>query len=146
MRFMMLLKADRTTEEGRLPDRRDLEIMGKYNEEMVKAGVLLDATGLQPTSKGAKVTFAGGKPQVTDGPFAETKDLLAGYWMIQVNSKEEAIEWAKRVPFHILPQEGRPGPEIEIRQIFEISDFPDVPADVARMEEGFASQRAVQHR
>jgi hypothetical protein len=133
---MMLLKADKTTETGVLPTKKDLEIMGKYNEDLVKAGVLLDAAGLQPSSKGAKVTFQGGKAQVTDGPFAETKELLAGYWMIQVKSKEEAIEWAKKVPFGILPDNGS-GPEIELRQMFEISDFPDVPAEVAKMEESF---------
>ena len=91
MRFMMLLKADKTTEAGVLPTREDLEIMGKYNGELVKAGVLLDGAGLQPSSKGAKVTFQNGKAHVTDGPFAETKELIAGYWMIQVKSKEEAI-------------------------------------------------------
>src|ERR1700675_3354585 len=107
MRFMMLLKADRTTEAGVLPTRKDLEAMGKYNEELVKAGVLLDAAGLQPSSKGAKVTFQGGKPQVTDGPFVETKELIAGYWMIQVNSKKDAIEWATRVPVDHLPGNGR---------------------------------------
>ena len=116
MRFMMLLKADKRTEAGELPTAKDLEVMGKYNEELLKAGVLLDGAGLQPSSKGAKVTFQNGKPQVTDGPFAETKELLAGYWMIQVKSKEEAIEWAKRVPF----EDG----EIEIRQVFELADFP----------------------
>jgi hypothetical protein len=140
MRFMMLLKADKTTEAGVLPTHKDLEIMGKYNEELVKAGVLLDAAGLQPSSKGAKVTFQGGKPQVTDGPFAETKELLAGYWMIQVKSKEEAIEWAKRVPFEQLPGNGR-APEIELRQMFELTDFPDVPPAVAEMEESFQPAR-----
>jgi hypothetical protein len=140
MRFMMLLKADKTTEAGVLPTQKDLEVMGKYNEELVKAGVLLDAAGLQPSSKGAKVTFQGGKPQVTDGPFAETKELLAGYWMIKVKSKEEAIEWAKRVPFGHLPSNGR-APEIELRQMFEITDFPDVPPEVARMEESFKAAR-----
>jgi hypothetical protein len=137
---MMLLKADKTTEAGVLPTQKDLEVMGKYNEELVKAGVLLDAAGLQASSKGAKVTFQGGKPQVTDGPFAETKELLAGYWMIKVKSKEEAIEWAKRVPFGHLPSNGR-APEIELRQMFEITDFPDVPPEVARMEESFKAAR-----
>jgi hypothetical protein len=140
MRFMMLLKADKTTEAGALPTQKDLEVMGKYNEELAKAGVLLDAAGLQPSSNGAKVTFQGGKPQVTDGPFAETKELLAGYWMIKVKSKEEAIEWAKRVPFGHLPSNGR-APEIELRQMFEITDFPDVPPEVARMEESFKAAR-----
>jgi hypothetical protein len=117
--------------------------MGKYNEELVKAGVLLDGAGLQPSSKGAKVTFSGGNPQVTDGPFAETKELIAGYWMIQVNSKEEAIEWAKRAPFKQLPQDGRVA-EIELRQVFEITDFPDVPPAVAELDASFKSGRAGQ--
>jgi hypothetical protein len=136
MRFMMLLKADRNTEAGVLPTAADLAAMGKYNEELIKAGVMLDGVGLQPTSKGAKVTFPGGKPVVTDGPFAETKDLIAGYWMIKVSSREEAIEWAKRVPVAQLPAGGRV-PEIELRQVFEITDFPDVPKEVADMERSF---------
>ena len=140
MRFMMMVKADKTSEAGVLPTQKDLEVMGKYNEELVKAGVLLDAAGLQPSSKGAKVTFQDGKPQVTDGPFVETKELIAGYWMIQVKSKEEAIAWAKRVPFDRLPRSGR-APEIELRQMFEITDFPDVPPDVAKLEETFQSGR-----
>jgi len=140
MRFMMMVKADKTSEAGVLPTQKDLEVMGKYNEELVKAGVLLDAAGLQPSSKGAKVTFQDGKPQVTDGPFVETKELIAGYWMIQVKSKEEAITWAKRVPFDRLPRSGR-APEIELRQMFEITDFPDVPPDVAKLEETFQSGR-----
>jgi hypothetical protein len=142
---MMLLKADKITESGTLPTRDDLEAMGKYNEELIKAGVLLDGAGLHPTSKGAKVTFPNGKPQVTDGPFAETKEVIAGYWMIQVNSKEEAIAWASRVPMKQLPGSGRV-PEIEIRQMFEITDFPDVPASVAEMESSFASNRGAQSK
>ncbi len=145
MRFMMLLKADRSTEAGVLPTKEDLEVMGKYNEELVKAGVMLDGAGLQPSSKGAKVTFQGGKPQVTDGPFAETKELIAGYWMIQVKSKEEAIEWAKRVPFNQLPHNGRPA-EIELRQMFEITDFPDVPPAVAELEKSFTGGRTGQEK
>jgi hypothetical protein len=140
MRFMMLLKADQTTEAGVLPTQKDLEAMGKYNEELLKAGVLLDAAGLQPSSKGAKVTFQNGKPQVTDGPFVETKELIAGYWMIKVNSKAEAIDWARRVPFAQLPSNGRV-PEIELRQLFEITDFPDVPPEVAEMEQTFKAGR-----
>jgi hypothetical protein len=140
MRFMMLLKADKVTEAGVLPSRTDLEVMGKYNEELIKAGVLLDGAGLQPTSKGAKVTFPNGKPQVTDGPFAETKELIAGYWMIKVSSKEEAIEWAKRVPFDRIPNNGRVA-EIELRQMFELEDFADVPPAVARIEESFNAGR-----
>ena len=134
MRFMMLLKADRVTESGRLPSKDDLAVMGKYNEELIKAGVLLDGVGLQPSSKGARVTFRGNTAQVTDGPFAETKELLAGYWMIQVKSKAEAIEWAKRAPFHLLPHEGRDA-EIELRQVFELEDFPEVPPEVAAQQD-----------
>jgi hypothetical protein len=107
--------------------------------------VLLDGAGLQPTSKGAKVTFKDRKPLVTDGPFVETKELIAGYWMIQVKSKEEAIEWAKRVPFDHLPRDGR-APEIELRQMFEITDFPDVPPAVAKMEESFNAGRPGQKK
>jgi hypothetical protein len=141
MKFMMLLKADKVTESGRLPSRDDLAVMGKYNEEMLKAGVLVDGAGLQPSSKGARLTFrTDGTTQVTDGPFAETKELLAGYWTIRVNSKEEAIAWAKRAPFHLLPHEGREA-QIELRQVFELEDFPDVPEDVAKMQESFASSR-----
>src|SRR5712692_903512 len=143
MRFMMLLKADKNTEAGVLPTQKDLEVMGKYNEQLVKAGVLLDAAGLQPSSKGAKVTFQGGKPQVTDGPFVETKELIAGYWMIQVKSKQDAIEWAKRVPFDHLPSSGR-APEVELRQMFEVTDFADVPPAVAELEESFNARRGGQ--
>jgi hypothetical protein len=145
MRFMMLLKADQRTEAGVLPSAQDLEVMGKYNAELVKAGVLLDGAGLQPSSRGAKITFDGGKVQVTDGPFAETKELIAGYWIIQVNSKEEAIEWARRVPVGALPGKGRV-PEIELRQMFEISDFPDMPAPVAELEQSFKGSREGQHK
>ncbi|HWF86645.1 MAG TPA: YciI family protein [Vicinamibacterales bacterium] len=137
---MMLLKADKRTEAGVLPTAKDLEVMGRYNEELVKAGVMLDGAGLQPSSKGAKVTFQNGKPQVTDGPFVETKELIAGYWMIKVKSKEEAIEWAKRVPFDHLPNDGR-APEIELRQMFELEDFADVPPAVAKLEESFKTGR-----
>jgi hypothetical protein len=140
MRFMMLLKADKVTEAGVLPSREDLEVMGRYNEQLMKAGVLLDAAGLQPSSKGAKVTFQDGKAQVTDGPFVETKELIAGYWMIKVASRDEAIEWAKRVPFDRLPSSGRV-PEIELRQLFEIDDLQDVPPAVAEMERSFKAGR-----
>lgn len=133
MRFMMIVKADRNTEAGVLPTPKELEAMGRYNEELVKAGVLIDGAGLQPSSKGAKVTFVNGRPQVTDGPFAETKELIAGYWIIQVQSREEAIEWAKRVPFDHLPATGRQA-EIEVRQFFELEDFPDIPPEVAEFE------------
>jgi hypothetical protein len=137
---MMLLKADKVTEAGVLPSREDLEVMGKYNQELIDAGVLLDGAGFQPSSKGAKLTFPDGKPQVTDGPFIETKELIAGYWMIKVKSKEEAIEWAKRVPFDRIPNNGRVA-EIELRQMFEIEDFQDVPESISKMEQGFRASR-----
>jgi len=120
MRFMMLVKASAESEAGVLPNEKDLAAMGKFNEEMVKAGVMLDGSGLQASSKGARVRFAGGKPSVTEGPFSNTQELVAGYWLIQVKSKAEAVEWAKRVPF----VDG----EIELRQIFELTDFPSSPA------------------
>ena len=115
MRFMMLVKASKESEAGVMPSEKALADMAKYNEELVKAGVLLDLSGLQSSAKGARVTFSRGKPRVTDGPFAEAKELVAGYWLIQVKSKEEAVEWAKRVPF----DEG----QVEVRQLFELDDF-----------------------
>ena len=145
MRFMMIVKADKRTEAGEMPSEGDLETMGKYNQELIDAGVLVDAAGLQPTSKGARVGLKNGKVVVTDGPFAETKELLAGYWMIQVKSKEEAIEWAKRVPFDRLPANGRVA-EIELRQMFEITDFPDVPPAVAELEASFTAGRSGQQK
>jgi hypothetical protein len=120
MRFMMMVKANKDSEAGVLPDDTLIAEMTKYNEELAKAGVLLDLSGLQPSSKGARVKFSGGKRTVVDGPFTESKELIAGYWLIQVKSKEEAIEWAKRAP---APHgEGAEG-EIEIRQLFELDDF-----------------------
>lgn len=140
MRFMMILKADKNTEAGALPTRDDLEVMGRYNRELIDAGVLLQGEGLQPSSKGARMTFENGEPRVVNGPFEDTNTLIAGYWVIQVKSKEEAIEWAKRVPFDRLPSVGRTGPEIELRQLYEIADFPDIPEDVAELEESFAGR------
>lgn len=118
MRFMILLKANEVSESGVLPDEQLLSEMGKFNEELVKAGVLLAGEGLQPSSKGARVKFSGSRRTVIDGPFAETKELIAGYWLFQVKSKEEAIEWVKRCP-NPLGAEA----EIEIRQVFEAADF-----------------------
>jgi hypothetical protein len=115
MRFVMFVKADQNSEAGIMPTEKELADMARFNEEMVKAGVMLAGEGLQASSKGARVTFTKGKPKVTDGPFAETKELVAGFWLIQVKSKEEAVEWAKRVPL----EEG----DIEIRQVFELEDF-----------------------
>jgi len=119
MRFMVIVKATKGTEAGVMPSEKLLSDMGKFNEELVKAGVMLAAEGLHPSSKGARVKFSGGKRTVTDGPFAETKELIAGYWLWQVKSKQEAIEWVKRCPD---PMPGEDS-EIEIRQVFEADDF-----------------------
>lgn len=121
MRFMMFVKATKDSEAGVMPSEKLLAAMAKYNEELVKAGVMVDGAGLQASSKGARVKFSDGKRTVIDGPFAETKELVAGYWLIQVKSKEEAIEWAKRVPFE--PEYDAGEGEIEIRQFFELEDF-----------------------
>jgi len=118
MRFMVLVKATKDSEAGKMPSEALLAEMAKFNEEMVKAGVMLEGNGLQPSSKGARIRFTGDKRMVIDGPFAETKELIAGYWVIQVKSKEEAIAWMKRCP-NPYQQDG----EIEIRQIFELEDF-----------------------
>jgi hypothetical protein len=140
MRFMMMVRANKNTEAGVMPDQRLIAAMGKYNEEMAKAGILLDLAGLQPSTKGARIRFSGGKPTVIDGPFAETKELIAGYWLIQVKSKEEAIEWAKRCPCpHGEAAEG----EIELRQIFELDDFApsDTIEDARKLEQELARKR-----
>ena len=118
MRFMVMVKATKDSEAGVMPSEELLSAMAKFNEEMVKAGVMLDANGLQPSSKGARVRFSGDRRTVIDGPFAETKELVADYWIIQVKSKAEAIEWIKRCP-NPHNEDG----EIEIRQIFELEDF-----------------------
>ena len=125
MRFMVLVKSNEEAEAGVMPSEEILAEMMKYNEELARAGVMLDGSGLQPTSKGARVAFSGGKPIVTDGPFTEAKELVAGYWLIHVRSKEEAVDWVKRAPSH----EG----ELEIRQLFELEDFgPSEAIDRAR--------------
>jgi hypothetical protein len=118
MRFMVIVKATKDSEAGKMPDERMLSEMSKFNEELVKAGIMLAGEGLQPSSKGARVRFSGKNRTVIDGPFSETKELIAGFWLWQVKSKEEAIEWVKRCP---NPMEGES--EIEIRQIFEAEDF-----------------------
>ena len=115
MRFMIIVKADKNSEAGVMPTEKDLAEMGKYNEELAKAGIMLAGDGLHPSSKGARVRFEGKKRTVIDGPFAEAKELIAGFWIWQVKSKDEAIEWLKRAPF----QEG----EVELRQVFELDDF-----------------------
>ena len=134
MRFMILVKANKDSEAGVLPDEKALTEMGKFNMELEQAGVLLAAEGLQASSKGARVRFSGSKRTVIDGPFAETKELIAGFWLWQVKSKEEAIEWVKRCPD---PMGGGVEAEIEIRQVYEASDF---PADIFPAEEAAREQ------
>jgi hypothetical protein len=138
MRFMVIIKATKDSEAGVMPSEEMLAAMAKYNEELLQAGVMLDGTGLQPSSKGARVRFSGDKRTVIDGPFTEAKELIAGYWLFQVKSKEEAIEWVKRCP--------NPHPEdceIEIRQLFELDDFGESPAvDRHReLEKSYAAKR-----
>ena len=135
MRFMMLVKASKESEAGVLPSRELIAAMGQFNEEMVKAGVMLAGEGLQPSSKGARITYTGPKRLVTDGPFAETKELLAGFWMIQVKSKAEALDWASRVPF-------TDGEVVEVRPVFESSDFPAevIPPEEAAREEALRAE------
>jgi hypothetical protein len=123
MRFMILVPANKDSEAGVLPDGELLAAMGKYNEELVKAGVMLEGEGLHPTSRGARVVFAGGKKTVVDGPFADSKELIAGFWLFQCRSKEEAIEWVKRAPFGGTADAPV---AIEIRQVFEAADFAPV--------------------
>src|SRR5258707_8682959 len=142
MRFMLLVKADKNSEAGILPDERLLTEMGKYNEELVKAGVLLAGEGLQSSSKGARVKFSGSKRTVIDGPFTETKELIAGFWLIQVKSKAEAIEWVKRAP---NPMPGTES-EIEIRQVFEADDFGEaLTPELRQAEEKLRTQASATH-
>ena len=131
MRFMILVKASKDSEAGVLPSAELLTAMGKFNEELIKAGVMVAGEGLHPSSKGARVRFSGSKRTVIDGPFAETKELIAGFWIWQVKSKEEAIEWVKRAP---NPMPGTES-EIEIRQIFEAEDFGDLAQQVPEVFE-----------
>ena len=138
MRFMILIKATKDTEAGALPDEKLLAEMGKFNEELVKAGVMLAGEGLQPSSKGARVKFAGKKRTVIDGPFPETKELICGFWIWQVKSKEEAIEWIKR-----CPNPHNEDAEIEIRQIFEMEDFgAEMTPELREQEERLRAQIA----
>jgi hypothetical protein len=139
---MIIIKASADSEAGKLPTQELLEAMGKYNEELVKAGIMVGGDGLHPSSKGARVRFSGDKRTVVDGPFAETKELIAGYWLWQVKSKEEAIEWVKRCP---NPMPGTDA-EIEIRQIFESEDFgaeftPELREQEERLRAQLAQQR-----
>lgn len=136
MRFMILVKANKDSEAGVMPSTEMLAAMGKYNEELVKAGVMLAGEGLDASSKGARVTFSRGKRTVTDGPFAETKELVAGFWMIQVKSLAEAIEWVKRVPFEDEEQ-------IEIRRVLEAEDFgAEFTPDLREQEERIRTELA----
>lgn len=138
MRFMILVKADKDSEAGVLPSQELLTEMGKYNEELVKAGVMLAGEGLQPSSKGARVRFSGSKRTVVDGPFTESKELVAGFWLIQAKSKEDAIEWLKRAPF-------RDG-EVEIRQVFEAEDFGEAFTPELRAQEERLRAQTAQRR
>jgi hypothetical protein len=131
MRFMILIKADKSSEAGVMPSEQLLAEMGKFNEELVNAGIMLAGEGLHPSSKGARVHFSGSKRTVTDGPFAETKELVAGFWLWQVKSKAEAIEWVKRIP---NPMPGTET-EVEIRQVFEADDFgPELTPELRDLE------------
>ena len=139
MRCMVIVKASKESEAGILPSTELLTNMGKFNEELVKAGVMLAGEGLQPSSKGKRVTFTAAKPTVTDGPFAETKELIAGFWLWQVRSIEEAVEWLKRSPFG-------PGDEVEIRPVFETEDFgsnltPELKEQEDRLREQLSAKK-----
>ena len=144
MRFMVIVKATKNSEAGVMPSEKLLADMGKFNEELVKAGVMLAGEGLQPSSKGARVRFSGDKRTVIDGPFAETKELVAGFWLWQVKSKEEAIEWVKRCP---NPFPGNEESEIEIRQVFEAEDFgAEFTPELREQEERLRAQVAEQQK
>ena len=128
MRFMVIVKADKDSEAGVMPDQKLLTDMGNYNEQLVKAGVMKAGEGLHPSSKGKRVRFSGGQRTVVDGPFAETKELVAGFWLFETKSMDEAVEWVKRAPFES-------GAEIEIRQVFETEDFGDELTPELRQQE-----------
>ena len=142
MRFMVLVKATKESEEGVMPDEKILTEMGKYNEELAKAGVMLAGEGLHPSSKGARVRFSGSKRTVIDGPFSETKELVAGFWILQCRSREEAIEWVKRCPNPMPGEES----EIEIRQVFEAEDFGQELTPELRAQEDRIRQQAERNK
>lgn len=145
MRVMVIMKADKNTEAGVLPSEQLLADMGRYNEALVKAGVMLAGEGLHPSSKGKRVRYSGGKTTVIDGPFTEAKELIAGFWLWQVKSMDEAVEWVKRLPNYISdpPQED----EIEIRQVFEAEDFgPQLTPEIREQEERVRAQAAAQNK
>jgi hypothetical protein len=141
MRFMILVKANEETEAGVMPSEELLTAMGQYNEELVKAGVMLAGEGLHPSSKGARVRFSGDQRTVIDGPFTEAKELIAGFWLIQVKSKDEAIEWVKRIP-----NTGEGESEIEIRQVFEADDFGEELTPELREQEARLRAQAAENR
>lgn len=139
MRFMIIVKATRDSEAGVMPSPEAFEAMGKFNEDLIAAGVLLAAEGLHPSSQGSRITYSGGKLNVQDGPFAETKELIAGFWLINAKSHDEALEWVKRIPFD-------DGETIELRRVFEAADFADVaPAEEIAKEEAWraANQKPI---
>jgi hypothetical protein len=139
MRFMVMVKATADSEAGVLPTTEMLTAMGQYNEELVKAGVMLAGEGLQPSSKGARIRYAGGKPSVTDGPFTEAKELVAGFWLLQAKSKDEIVEWLKRAPFEDA--------EVEIRQVYEVEDFGDnFTPELREAEEKLRAQAGLAER
>jgi hypothetical protein len=139
MRFMVIVKANKDSEAGVLPDEKILTEMTKFNEELVKAGAMLAGEGLHPSSKGTRIKYSGGKKTITDGPFAETKELVAGFWLLQMKSKAEVIEWMKRAPFK--------NEEIEIRQVFEAEDFgKEFTPELRKKEEQMRAQIAKQKR
>lgn len=134
MRFMVIVKANADSEAGVMPSEKELAEMGRFNEELVKAGVMLAGEGLQPSAKGVRMKFSGGRRDVVDGPFAETKELIAGFWLWQVASKEEAVEWLRRAPFDN-------GEEVELRQVFETEDFGDeLTPELREQEERLRAQ------
>ncbi|GAA1069258.1 MULTISPECIES: YciI family protein [Kitasatospora] len=130
MRFMLIVKANEDSEAGVMPTKEAMDAMNRFNEELIKAGIMLAADGLHPSSNGARLTFKGGKATVTDGPFAETKELIAGFWVLDVSSREEALEWAGRAPFE-------DGAVLELRKVFEASDF---PAEILNPEDAAKEQ------
>ena len=139
MRFIILVKASKESEDGQMPTEKELTEMGQFNEQMVKAGIMLAGEGLHPSSRGSRIRYSGKSRTVIDGPFAETKELVAGFWMIQVKSKDEAIEWMKRVPFH----DG----EVEIRQIFEAEDFgPELTPELRAQEQRLRAQSSANRK
>jgi hypothetical protein len=140
MRFLMMVKANSDSEAGVMPDERLIAEMTKYNEELAKAGVLVDGAGLQPSSKGVRIKFSGGDRTLIEGPFVNTSELIAGYWLIQVKSRDEALEWAMRVP---APHGEAAAGQIELRQLFELDDFPPSEAieDARKLERQLAQKK-----